>query len=119
MVSEKFKEENAVTFGGNNKHSETYWEVYITNKYVTLGRVQKVMNKIQPEIDEKLDMKHIPRICGTVYHDVLTEEIWDIAKKAKRINFDALKRIIYKKAKQVYVDILNGSVSVADKKDEE
>ena len=55
VVTEKFKEDNALTFGGNNKHSDSYWEMYIINKYATLARVQKIMNKIQPEYDRRLD----------------------------------------------------------------
>lgn len=116
LVQEAFLEDNGVAFGGNNKYSECYWEQYISNKYVTLERVQKIMNKLQPEINEKLDMKHIPRIMGTVYHDVIQEEGWEIANKAESINFSTLKRICSKKARQVYVDILTDRISVADMK---
>lgn len=118
LVTEQFKEVNAITFGGNNKHSESYFEMYVVNKYCTLGRVQKIMNKIQPTIDERLDMKHIPRITGTVHHDILTECIWEIAKKVRTLDFKKLESLVYKKAKQIYVDILNDDVSVADKEDE-
>lgn len=116
IVTESFKEDNGVVFGGNNKFSDTYWEVYIVNKYMTLPRVKKIMDKLQPEVNERLDMKHIPRIMGLAYHDMLTEEIWDIQKKAKSIDFKTLERISAKKAKQIFVDILNDSISVADQK---
>src|SRR3990167_347454 len=111
IVSEGFMEDNGITFGGNNKYSEAYFEQYVSNKYITLERVQKIMNKIQPMIDERLDMKHIPRIMGTVYHDLITEESWEIANKAKAINYNVLKRICGKKIKQVYVSILTDSIS--------
>jgi len=114
LVRQDFKEDNAIVFGGNNKHSDTYWEVYVINKYITLARVEKIMNKIQPTVNEKLDLKHIPRVLSTVYHDMITEEAWDISQKAKFINFDDLQRLSYKKIKQIYVDILNDSISVAD-----
>ena len=113
IVTQKFKELNGVVFGGNNKHSDSYWEMYIVNKYMTLPRVQKIMNKLQQTIDERLYMKHIPMIINASYHDMLTEEIWDISKKAKKIDFDVLKRISFAKAKQIYVDIINNSLSVA------
>lgn len=115
IVSESFKENNAITFGGNNKHSESYWEMWITNKYITLPRVQKIMNKIQPEIDKRLDLEHIPHIANSVYHDMLTEEIWEIQKKAQSVNFRVLQRCALKKAIQIYKDILTGDISVADK----
>lgn len=114
LVSEGFMEDNGVTFGGNNKYSEAYWEQYISNKYITLERVQKIMNKLQPEIEGRLDMQHIPRIINTVYHDMLVEEAWEIANKAKKIDYDVLKRICGKKARQVYIDLLNNNISVAD-----
>lgn len=114
IVTESFKEDNAVAFGGNNKYSDTYHEVYVVNKYMTLSRVKKIMDKLQPEINEKLDMKHIPRIMGTCYHDMLVEEIWQIAKDVPALDFKALKRISDKKAKQIFVDIINEDISVAD-----
>ncbi len=116
IVTESFKEDNAVVFGGNNKHSDSYWEMYVCNKYMTLARVQKVMNKIQPTVDDTLGLKHTPRILGTCYHDLLTEEVWEIARKVPTLNFKVLQRVCYKKARQIYVDILNESISVADKK---
>lgn len=113
IVTEEFKEDNAVTFGGNNKHSDTYWEVYITNKYMTLPRIQKVMNKIQPMVDKKLDYEHTPRVVNTAYHDMLTEEIWEFANKVGVVDFKALKRVASKKAQQIYKDILREHISVA------
>ena len=115
IVTEAFKEDNGVTFGGNNKHSDTYWEMYITNKYMTLARIEKCMNKIQPTVEHKLDMADIPRIANTAYHDMLTEEIWEIAKKVGTVDFKALKRVATKKAIQIYKDKLTGDISVADR----
>lgn len=115
IVSESFKEDNAVTFGGNNKHSETYWEMWVVNKYMTLARIEKIMHKLQPQIDKRLDMEHIPRVAGSAYHDMLTEEIWEIQKKAEKINFRHLQRCATKKAIQIYKDILSGDISVADR----
>lgn len=114
IVTESFKEDNGVAFGGNNKHSDTYHEMYVVNKYMTLPRVKKVLDKIQPEINEKLDMKHIPRIMNTCYHDMLTEEIWAIQNDVPALDLKALKRIATKKARQIFVDILAGDVSVHD-----
>lgn len=115
IVTENFKENNGVTFGGNNKHSDTYWELYIVNKYMTLARIEKVMNKLQPMVDHRLDLADIPRITNTAYHDMLTEEIWEIAKKVGTVDFKALKRVACKKAVQIYKDVLTGDISVADR----
>lgn len=113
MVTQNFKESNAIVFGGNNKYSDTYWEMYIVNKYMTLPRVQKVMNKLQPIIDERLDMKHTARIAGSAYHDMITEEIWEIQKKVPSVDFKALNKLSTRKAVKIYHDILHGDISVA------
>lgn len=119
MVTQEFLEGNAITFGGNNKHSDNYAEMYIVNKYCTLPRVEKIIHKIEPTVDRKLEMQDIPRITNSVYHDIITEEMWEIIKKTQKINFGALKRLTLKKAKQIFVDILHDSISVADKNEEE
>jgi hypothetical protein len=114
VVTEKFKEDNAICFGGNNKFSDTYWEMYVCNKYMTLQRIEKIIHKIEPTLDRKIDMQDIPRVMSTAFHDLITEEIWEIQKKVPSINFKSLQRVCYKKAKQIFVDILNNSISVAD-----
>ena len=118
VVHEKFKESNAIVFGGNNKHSETYHEMYVVNKYCTVARVQKIMQKLQSETDRRLDMEHTSRVAGTCYHDMLTEEIWEIAKKVPELNFRKLQGLAHRKFIQIYKDILNNSLSVADNKGE-
>jgi hypothetical protein len=113
VVTEEFKEDNGVVFGGNNKHSDTYWETYVVNKYMTLERIQKIINKVQPLVEKRLDLEHIPRITNTAYHDMLTEEIWDIQAKVEALDFKTLKRIAIKKAVQIYKEIITGDISVA------
>lgn len=115
IVTQEFKEDNGITFGGNNKHSDTYWEMYIVNKYMTLARVEKVMHKIQQTLDEPLDLEHIPRITMSAYYDLLQEEVWEFSKKVDVISFKKLKMLCNKKAVQIYKDILSGDISVADK----
>lgn len=81
---------------------------------MTLARIEKIMNKLQPQIDHQLHLADIPRITQTAYHDMLTEEIWEISKKAGTVDFKSLKRIALKKAVQVYKDKLSGDISIAD-----
>lgn len=114
VVHEKFKESNAIVFGGNNKHSETYWEMYVVNKYCTTGRVQKIMQKLQSQTEERLDMQHTSQVAGTCYHDLITEEAWEIAKKVPALDLRKLRNLCQRKFIQIYHDILNNSLSVAD-----
>lgn len=114
VVHQKFKESNAIVFGGNNKHSETYWEMYVVNKYCTTARVRKIMQKLQSETEKRLDMEHTSQVAGTCYHDLITEEIWEITKKVPKLNFKRLQWLCMRKFIQIYHDILNNSLSVAD-----
>lgn len=114
LVTEKFKESNAIAFGGNNKNSETYWEMYLVNKYCTLARVEKIMQKLQAETDRRLDMEHTSRIAQSCYHDMITEEAWDIAKKIPVLQFKKLSSLATRKFIQIYHDILNDTIGVAD-----
>lgn len=116
VVHQKFKESNAIVFGGNNKHSDTYWEMYVVNKYCTVGRVQKIMQKIQAETERRLDKEHTSQIAGSCYHDLITEEIWEIVKKVPALNFKKLQGFCTRKFIQIYHDILDNSLSVADRK---
>lgn len=115
LVAQEFMEDNAVVFGGNNKFSDTYRELWAVNKYMTLARVRKICQKIESETGERMDMKHIPRVMETCYYDMFTEEMWEVAGKASAaFDFKAFKRLANKKTKQVFIDILNDSISVAD-----
>src|SRR3990167_6545753 len=113
IVTQEFKEDNALVFGGNNKHSETYTEQYCVNEYMTMVRVKKIMDKIQPLVDRRLGREHTARVIMTAYHDMFTEEIWGIAKKFETINFRQLSRLATRKAAKFYHDILDGHESVA------
>lgn len=115
IVTEKFKENNALIFGGNNKHSDTYQEMRVVNKYCTLSRVEKIIHKIQPEIDRRISIEHTPRIANSCYHDMLTEEIWEIQNSVAKVDFKVLKRLCTKKFIQIFHDLLNDNLSVADK----
>lgn len=117
VVHQKFKESNAIVFGGNNKHSETYWEMYVVNKYCTTGRVQKIMQKLQSESERRLDMEHTSQVAGTCYHDLITEEAWEVAKKVPALDFKKLQGLCMRKFIQIYHDILNNTLSVADSKE--
>ena len=116
-VTQEFKEDNGVTFGGNNKFSETYEEMYFVNKLVTLPRVEKILHKLE-SMEGKLSEKHIPRVMGMVFHDVMTEEAHDmanhLAKNGADFNFKKFRELCNKKSKSIFMELLTGDVSVAN-----
>lgn len=116
LVGQEFMEDNAVAFGGNNKFSDVYREMWAVNKFMTLGRIQKICSKITSETGERMDMKHIPKVMGMAHYDLFQEEMWTIAENCTvPFDFKRFQILAYKKAKQVYIDILNDSISVADR----
>ena len=116
-VTQEFKEDNGVTFGGNNKFSETYEEMYFVNKLVTLPRVEKITHKLE-SMEGKLSEIHIPRVMGMVFHDVMTEEAHDVAnhlaKNGADFNFKKFRELCNKKSKSIFMELLTGDVSVAN-----
>lgn len=119
-VTQDFKEDNAITFGGNNKQSETYCEMYYVNKFITMPRLEKILNKIQNMNSERLEMKHIPQVMSMTYHDVIVEEAWviatEMAKSGKMFDFKEFNKLCTKKVRQMYQNYLEGTISVADQK---
>ena len=113
LVHQEFLEDNALVFNSNNKASESYTEQYIVNKWLNNIRVKKVIDKLQPEINEKLDLKHIPRITNSVYYDLISEEGWEIAKLNKEINYKTLKNLALRKAKLLYMELLENVSSMS------
>lgn len=115
VVTQDFKERNGIVFGGNNKSSDTYNEMYICNKYMTLSRVKKIINKIEANLGRKLDKPDTSRVSMTCFNDMLVEEVWSIQKDVDKISFNALNRVCRKKAQIMFHDILNDHLSVAYK----
>lgn len=113
-VSQAFKEKNAIVFGGNDKHSEFYWEQYITNKYCSLATLKKIMGKLSPEINERLDKKHTPRVASSCVHDSITENAYEIFKKVPKVDNKKLNSLMTKKYVVMYHNFLEGMVSIAD-----
>jgi hypothetical protein len=106
LVREDFKEVNHLMFTAS-KFDET--ETRIVSQYVTEARVRKQMVKlIDSNPAEQLEMRHIPQVMGLVYHDLITEDIWDILKRFKNptLDFGKLKRQCDAASKGYFIGIL-------------
>ena len=121
IVRNEFKEENRRAFGTTEKYGAYQVEAAIAEQYVTEALVSKTRAKIVTElmnqehadgvIDKRLfpkaeeymtlrkqiEERHrgqlIPRLLGTVYHELIEEELWTAIKQHKdpTINFKKLK----------------------------
>lgn len=105
IVTAQFKEQNHVVMGAPTV-GNTLVEELICNDYVTEHLVNKVYDKIRNE-GEGWTSRCIPRLLDTVYHDLITEELWDILKVYKNpfINFKTLKALCINKIKTIKPEV--------------
>jgi hypothetical protein len=102
IVTNLFKEKNQKAFGPTEKNLSKLIEQEIVDKFVDIHFVGKVYAKIVNEMGG-WNSKQIPRLLNTVYHDLVSEEIWDIVKKMKNptINFRTLNQLVILKIKEL------------------
>lgn len=100
IITSEFKEKHHKEMGAPEVENKII-EDSIADEYVTTALCEKVHAKIENELGE-FNNKQIPRLLNTVYHDVITEELWDILKKHKNptINFKTLKYFVFGKVKE-------------------
>lgn len=105
LVTTSFKEEHQKAMGAA-EIGGLVTEERIINDYVTQHLVDKVHAKISLDHDG-WNSKMIPQLLGIVWHDLITEEIWDILKKYKnpKIDFGALNRFCIMKVKELRRDL--------------
>lgn len=105
LVRTVFKEEHKKEFGVAHWARKTPTEAQISEIYVTTGRVEKTFAKMKA--DGPWRSNRIPELFGRVYHDIVTEEMWEIIKKWKDpiINFRRLRSCIVNDVKKVKPEI--------------
>ena len=105
MITNSFKEIHHREMGAPEIGGQTV-EEKIVDQYVTSHLIDKVVAKITNE-EGAWQQKFIPRLLQTVWHDLITEEMWDILKKhnGPRIDFSYLQRLTTGKIKQERKDI--------------
>jgi len=98
IVRNEFKEENRRTFG-YPEVSMTSVEARIAEQFVTVGRLEKVKSKMLGEWSNR----RIPEYLNRVWHEIITEEAWNILKEYKNptINFKALNRLVTSRIKEL------------------
>lgn len=105
IVTTAFKEMHVAAMGAAEIGGLCVEEI-IANDCVTKHLVDKTQAKIETQNDG-WNSKMIPQLLGMVWHDLITEEIWDILKKHKnpRIDFRALNRFTIAKVKELRRDL--------------
>lgn len=93
VVTNEFKEKHNKEMGAPISSCTKMVEEKICDEFLSDHLIQKTKAKIEVEND-CWSSKFIPQLLGRVYHDLVTENIWDICKKHKnpKIDFKSLKR---------------------------
>lgn len=118
VVRNEFKEENRKAFGVAERGGEYQAELDLAHRAVTPALVVKERAKIEAALRhpggllQEAPSDHrralIPRLLGTVYHAVVTEELWDFVKRTKpapTIDFGKLQRAVVAETKRCAPDL--------------
>jgi len=102
LITNTFKDTNIKAFGPTVKQGKQMVEQEIVETYITKHLIDKVYSKIVNSNDG-WNSRYIPQLLGTVFHDLVTEELWDIIKKFKNptVNFKTLNTLTIMKIKEL------------------
>lgn len=105
IISNEFKEKHQKTFG-SVKVDNTPLETEIINQFVTKSFIEKELAKIK---SDGWSSNKIPTLLGTIFHELIKEESWNIVKKFKNptIDFKKLQALTILKIKQELPDLFN------------
>lgn len=105
IVRDAFKQQRHKTKQKNWLHKDQLEQI-IVDKYVTIMLCNKVYAKIANKHDG-WSGQHIPKLLNITFHDLVTEEIWDILKKYKypTINFKMLQQLCTAKVKELKLEL--------------
>lgn len=103
IVREEFKEENKKVFGEGLTKSGA---CHVAEKYLTPARVNKEINRLVYEENLKLDRSLMKFLPINVCKDILDEEILEIFKSEKEIDFKKFKCLIAKKCLRYLDDFI-------------
>lgn len=105
IVTNSFKEKHIKEMGAHIMHQQTV-EEKICDEFVTKHLVDKVQAKIALG-QEGWSSRYIGQLIGVVWHDLITEEIWEILKSHKnpKIDFKTLQRTCTAKIKELRPDL--------------
>ena len=104
IVGNDFKEKHHKVWAPNIISNGKCIEEEIADKYITDTLIEKEYSKIA--LDGWTSRK-IPQLLSTVFHCLVTEEMWSILKEFKnpKIDFKILQNMVTRKIKEVKKDL--------------
>lgn len=110
LVSEDFKVANKINFGAGKSDPA---EIRLAS-LITPERVMKLLAKIEEDKGAKPNVTHMFEVLGRMWHEIITEELWDFVKKNPRvtIDFSSLRKLVEKQTRDLALNIFNGLPSI-------
>lgn len=105
LITNEFKEKHHKEMGAPVLGGDII-EQKIADKYVTQAMVDKAQAKIALA-EDGWTSRHIPRLLGTVFYDLVREEMWEIVKEFKnpKIDFRVLNVFVVHRIKHLRSDL--------------
>lgn len=105
LVRNKFKEKNAREFGPPSIRMSSDIETRLAEQCVTFARFDKVYRKMLET--GPWSSKRIPELFSRMWHDVITEDMWQILKEHKRpvIDFRTFYGAVVQQVKRTAPDL--------------
>ena len=99
IVKNEFKEKNMKEFGVPTIRMGGDLEPNLAQKYVTRGRIEKTIASMRDT--EPLTRRRIPELFGKIWHELITDELWEIVKENKNptINFSTFYMCVVEEIK--------------------
>jgi len=106
LVTNDFKAKHARNSTPEVTELQKTVEEKVIASHLHYSTIEKVYAKLTQ--NETWSSKLIPQLLGTVWHDFVTEEIWDILKKHKNptLDFARLQRLVNARTKEVLNHLL-------------
>lgn len=103
IVTSEFKEKHIKEMGEPTIIETTDYEEKFINDYCTETFIKKEYSKMS----EGWTSKMIPKLLGIIWHELVTENIWDAIKKYKnpKLDFGRINKLCIYKTKKVLNDL--------------
>lgn len=110
IVRNEFRERHVHEMGAPEMSRPDLVEQEIARSVVTRVLIDKTMAKIQADEATGWRSQYIPRLLGTVYHDVVVEELWSELKRHRdpTIDFKLLRTLTIQQIKDVAPEVFSG-----------
>ncbi|MCE5185061.1 MAG: RNA ligase family protein [Planctomycetaceae bacterium] len=114
IVTNDFKAKALIAMGTPLLNSKTAIEDAIANDFLDVSLIEKVKANIH--VTHGWTNQQIPQLLGRVWHDFVTEEIWEILRKLKNptIDFRTLNRALTKRIKELKPEIFTNDAGTSN-----